>query len=320
MQAWIANNSPTRLLKGKPHILGPRCSPSAAVTQRTQSFWTRSKSEHESIAGTAPFHNAYIFLHTCLPPPSYPAKVHSALQRTLQRATLRFGGYVNFAWAPEQRVLAPSSSSSGRAEWEEGDEEAYVATAFSRLGGRLEIPEVSARNMGEVVRRLEAHTTQNDNAGMDTSAVRRRDDDVLNLYVCTHGERDCRCAEHGGAVYEALRAEVRRRGLGASVRVAGVGHVGGHKYAANLLVYPYGEWFGNLRAEHVSEVLDAILAVQSSSDGFNPETSAPLVPRFWRGRIGLDKQEQLALLERPPSTPSRDFDASATLQPHVSRQ
>ena len=78
--------------------------------------------------------------------------------------------------------------------------------------------------------------------------------------------------------------------------------------------------FGNLRVEHVPEVLDAVLAVQSSSDGFNPETSAPLVPRFWRGRIGLDKQEQLALLARPPSTPSRDFDATSTLQPHVSRQ
>ena len=109
MQARITSNPSTRLLKGKPHILGPRCRPSAAVARRTQSFWTRAASEHESIAGTAPFHNAYIFLHTRLPPPSYPARVSSALQRTLQRATLRFGGYVNFAWAPEQRVLAPPS-------------------------------------------------------------------------------------------------------------------------------------------------------------------------------------------------------------------
>ncbi len=232
----------------------------------TRRLWTWAKSDADSIVGTVPFHNAYIFLHTRQPPSAYPAKVPSALQRALLRATLRFGGHVNFAWAPEQRVLPPPASSQpGHAEWADGGEEAYCATAFSRRGGRLEIPAVSARNLGEVVQRLEAHASA-DPAGEEASeigAARRRDDDVLDLYVCTHGERDCRCKEHGCAVYDALRVEVRRRGLEESVRVAGVGHVGGHKYvscclflpfcamlsgdhvnryAANLLVYPYGEW------------------------------------------------------------------------------
>lgn len=49
------------------------------------------------------------------------------------------------------------------------------------------------------------------------------------IVICTHGSRDCRCSDRGGALVEALREEIVRRGVGGKVRVSEVAHVGGHK-------------------------------------------------------------------------------------------
>ena len=51
----------------------------------------------------------------------------------------------------------------------------------------------------------------------------------VEVYVCTHGSRDCRCADRGGPLFDALKDEVRRRGLGESVKIGEIAHVGGHK-------------------------------------------------------------------------------------------
>ena len=49
------------------------------------------------------------------------------------------------------------------------------------------------------------------------------------VLVCTHGSRDCRCEQTGGALVLALRTELARRGLEDEVAVNEIAHVGGHK-------------------------------------------------------------------------------------------
>ena len=49
------------------------------------------------------------------------------------------------------------------------------------------------------------------------------------ILVCTHGARDCRCADRGGPLVTALRKEIERQGIGERVMVGEVAHVGGHK-------------------------------------------------------------------------------------------
>jgi len=122
-------------------------------------------------------------------------------------------------------------------------------------------------------------------------------DGLIHLYVCTHGQRDCRCRDTGGAVYEALVRGVESRGLSDKVKVGGVAHVGGHKFAANVLVFPWGEWLGNVNQGNISTVLDEIL----SKDPTVPQVAnePPLCPPLWRGRMGLDKEEQLAQSKAP---------------------
>lgn len=53
---------------------------------------------------------------------------------------------------------------------------------------------------------------------------------------------------------------------------------------------------GGLQAHDVPRVLDEILARRdAASDGLKTSDARPLCGRFWRGRMGLTKEEQLAL-------------------------
>lgn len=68
-----------------------------------------------------------------------------------------------------------------------------------------------------------------------TSAVQK-----LNgayVFVCAHGSRDKRCGVCGPVLIEKLKEEIESRGLRDQVFVAACSHVGGHKYAGNLIVY-----------------------------------------------------------------------------------
>ena len=78
--------------------------------------------------------------------------------------------------------------------------------------------------------------TQTQKALSAFGAGERELDRRLHLYVCTHGSRDCRCGEGGGAVARALRGELAKRGLGEKDVVLGeVAHVGGHKCVGRTL-------------------------------------------------------------------------------------
>ncbi|TPX66625.1 hypothetical protein SpCBS45565_g04347 [Spizellomyces sp. 'palustris'] len=109
------------------------------------------------------------------------------------------------------------------------------------------------------------------------------------ILVCIHGERDCRCGTKGGRLISSLRAEVDKKGLTHLVDVKGVSHIGGHKYAGNAIVYPTGDWYAHLDDQDASTLLSSVLSNQ------------PLWSK-WRGRMGLDKKEQIALYQQSTGT------------------
>jgi hypothetical protein len=45
----------------------------------------------------------------------------------------------------------------------------------------------------------------------------------------------------------------------ADVAVAGSSHIGGHKFAGVLVVYPEGDWYGLITKRNVSELLDNVM-------------------------------------------------------------
>ena len=165
------------------------------------------------LYGTVASHRSYIFLHSSIPPSKFPSRMSTPLQRALQLRASKWGGIVNFSWS------------------EGGDHSADVpqdATAFSALGGRLELKNLVLEDVDSVDAVLREHAE-----GLHQS--RPHEDTEIHLYVCTHGQRDCRCGDMGGKVVSALKKEVKERGAStARVRIGEVGHVGGHQCVLNI--------------------------------------------------------------------------------------
>ncbi|KAI6004397.1 Sucrase/ferredoxin-like-domain-containing protein [Pisolithus orientalis] len=230
------------------------------ATLKTANFGETLRTE---LPGTVPPHRCYVFLHTPSPPSTYPAKFSTPVQRALLRELMPIGGSVNFSWSEG------GPSYPLRPEDEEEMQEYYL-TAFSIARGKVEVPAVSMKNVAEIGSKLREHAESPvpGGAGVPMS-------DGIHVYVCTHMARDCRCGNTGSAVARALREELhRRRNLdhqdpSARVRLAETAHVGGHKYAGNMLVYPHGEWLGLVQPEDVPDILDTILSKPVRS--FNPD-------------------------------------------------
>ncbi|KAI0317704.1 Sucrase/ferredoxin-like-domain-containing protein, partial [Amylostereum chailletii] len=224
------------------------------------------------LLGTAPHHYLYILLRSQHPPRTFPSRVPSTLQPALQRLVAPWSGLVNFMYttdlpAPQTALTGPPLDLQ-----EPNPEETYEAFAYAPGRAPLHLP--------------------------------RRYDGPIHLYVCTHGARDCRCGDVGGDVADALRncaTSARTRtpgGIWDRVVVGEVSHVGGHRHAANMLVFPHGEWLGGLQARDLGagpRVLDRI--VESTPSLFDGSEKNPLCPEHWRGRMGLSKADQLHLYE-----------------------
>ncbi|GAA6006974.1 hypothetical protein JCM11491_001460 [Sporobolomyces phaffii] len=121
-----------------------------------------------------------------------------------------------------------------------------------------------------------------------------------HIYVCTHGSRDCRCGDLGEKLYQSILSELKRRKLGGELAVAGssgagnghegvrvsrISHIGGHKWAANALVYKKGgacDWYGLLNESDVSSLIDAASSTSPSTE--------PLYAN-WRGRLNFTPEE-----------------------------
>jgi hypothetical protein len=99
------------------------------------------------------------------------------------------------------------------------------------------------------------------------------------LFVCTDGKHDPCCARLGRPLYDALRAAIER--TGAEVRVAECSHLGGHRFAANVLALPEGVLYGRVEAGEAERLLAAV------------QRGELLIPRF-RGRLGQSELIQVA--------------------------
>lgn len=168
------------------------------------------------------------------------------------------------------------SSSAGAGPLEEGKHDVLIFPAAVAIRG------VPLEELGElVVRSLTLVRTSN-----PSPAEREEKLQGLIFLVCCHGARDARCGYLGPLLADKLQE------LGAT-QVFLSSHIGGHQYAGNVIVYgsrqpSAGTWFGGLSAETASDFYQALTALPLSGD---PAADKKL-RRWWRGRVGLTKEEQ----------------------------
>jgi hypothetical protein len=83
------------------------------------------------------------------------------------------------------------------------------------------------------------------------------------LYVvCTHGKRDRCCARHGRPLYDALRHEAESDSVWQST------HVGGDRFAGNVVVLPDGLYYGRVEPADTRSLVAAHAAGQVDLDRY----------------------------------------------------
>jgi hypothetical protein len=142
-----------------------------------------------------------------------------------------------------------------------------------REKGELSVFVVRCRERGSSIRRLKLNG-YDQLLGIDLAGAAREPGgaDVLAhpLYlVCTHGRRDKCCAKFGYPLYKSLRS--------LSDRVWQSSHVGGDRFAANLVCFPHGLFYA-----HVTE-----------------ESSRPIIHEYEARRLVLDKYRGRACYSYP---------------------
>jgi hypothetical protein len=109
------------------------------------------------------------------------------------------------------------------------------------------------------------------------------------LVVCTHGKRDRCCAKYGRPLYDGLRSKVDPAWVWQST------HVGGDRFAGNLVVLPEGLYFGRVEEEDFDPVLDGYFERQLYLDRYRgrstytlPVQAAELAVREADGLLGIE--------------------------------
>jgi hypothetical protein len=113
--------------------------------------------------------------------------------------------------------------------------------------------------------------------------------DGLMYAVCTHGRHDKCCAKFGLPVYCAIRDRVGATAWQCS-------HVGGDRFAGNVVVFPYGLYYGRVTPDVVGELIETSERGEVWLKGYRgrscfrrPEQVAEYFARRESGRLAIDE-------------------------------
>ncbi|KAJ2905082.1 hypothetical protein GGI21_004212 [Coemansia aciculifera] len=111
-----------------------------------------------------------------------------------------------------------------------------------------------------------------------------------HIFVCTHGARDPLCGIHGGRLLEELRQVIDARHLQKHMAAWATSHVGGHKYAANVIVYPRGDWYATWCDKCKGSKGTPVADAQTIVDVAMRDT---VWWEAWRGATNMTKKDQI---------------------------
>ncbi|KAL0904688.1 hypothetical protein M5K25_026822 [Dendrobium thyrsiflorum] len=152
------------------------------------------------------------------------------------------------------------------------------------------------------------------------------------VFVCAHGSRDQRCGVCGPILIEKFKEEISLRGLEGQVFVSPCSHIGGHKYAGNVIIFSQsktgevsGNWYGYVSPDDIPMLLEQQIGKGEIIDhlwsyalllilnfvSINPVSMLLLI-----GQMGLsvDEQKEAQSIRRQPNIAIVENRASGCCQ------
>ena len=101
--------------------------------------------------------------------------------------------------------------------------------------------------------------------------------------ACTHGKHDPCCARHGRPLFEALSEQLEPGSAWQST------HVGGDRFAGNLVCLPHGVYYGRVERDDVPSVVDEYLDRRISLAHYRGRSCWPFAVQAAERRIRADE-------------------------------
>lgn len=161
-----------------------------------------------------------------------------------------------------------------------------------RAGASTTVFRADTTEAGGALRRLELDSIE-DVASADLEGGEPSSDPLV--LVCVHGRRDLCCARLGPPAYDTLRQH-----LGGDELLWQSSHHGGHRFAANVLVLPWGVALGRVGPEAAAAVVTALRDERIPLEHYRGRTIYE--PRVQAAEIairragGLDRLDALRLV------------------------
>jgi (2Fe-2S) ferredoxin len=94
------------------------------------------------------------------------------------------------------------------------------------------------------------------------------------IFVCTHKRRNNNCGIAGPILMDQFRETLQQRNI-TNVHVFSTSHIGGHRFAGTIIMYPGGDCYGRVLPCHVDAIIDQHIL------------GGRVLTSLWRGRLGL---------------------------------
>lgn len=115
--------------------------------------------------------------------------------------------------------------------------------------------------------------------------------------VCTHGKHDACCAERGRPLADAMAHQ-------APEHTWEVSHIGGDRFAANVLVLPHGVYYGRLTPSDAPRFVASHLAGELDVEHLRGRSAYPFSVQaaevYLRRRLGVLRLDAVTLAEHAP--------------------
>ena len=165
--------------------------------------------------------------------------------------------------------------------------------------GRPELRGYAATSReGEEVLRCTSFSSYEELRDLDLARAGEPLDRPLFL-VCTHGKHDPCCARRGRPLFEALAEQVDEEDVWQTT------HIGGDRFAGNLLCLSRGVYYGRVERDDAGRVLDAHLEGSIDLEHYRGRSchsfAAQAVERDIRERTGLLRLDDLRLVSEQGS-------------------
>jgi hypothetical protein len=127
--------------------------------------------------------------------------------------------------------------------------------------------------------------------GGSVAGATPRDEPVF--LVCTHGRHDACCSIRGNAVSRVACADQRFEAWECS-------HIGGDRFAANVVCFPHGVYYGRVAPDEVAELMDAYADGKISLSHYRGRCAYPFAVQaaeyFVRRETGVTRVHDVTLV------------------------